>query len=104
MKIIGSTAKGYLVEATSYELMSVSGDDPKLTSIFNRTRDSALQIGIVIDVVAAWDRLGDLRRREEELRRQSSALRALADLIDGRLEFVTMPPTPAEPAEGATVG
>ncbi len=96
MKIIGKTSRGYLVEASDYELLRCSGhgsfrDVPgwRQTGSYN---DGTFQIGTEIKVTDTHDYLAKLRDNEASIRGGSKLLRAMADVIDAGLPTTIVPP------------
>lgn len=90
MKIIGQTDGGYLVEATAIELEQIAGYDVVSSTTRGGYRRSP--IGCYFDIGKAWRRIRDLDLRHNELGKAAGAMRALADMLTDKLEFVTLPP------------
>lgn len=109
MKIIGRTGDRYLVTATEQELARIAGFSYANTDFRNAMTkigafrpngygsDGKLVENVEIPVSDLFDRIAALRNREEEVKRASSSLRALADLMDGKLPSVVAPEPPPEP-------
>lgn len=102
MKIIGTTPRGYLVEAMSDELLEISGRDDRVQKALGYDwRPKLDAVGLEFNVNGAWRRLGDIRQREGQMRQTAASLRALADLIDGKLDFVKEPDPAAKASTDA---
>lgn len=98
MKIIAKTSNGYLVEAGLYELDEICAGECSVISQGSYRRD--VPCGTEFHVSAAWKRLRDLKYRQEEVARAAASFRAFADLLDGSLTVLTVPPEP-QPEKGA---
>lgn len=98
MKIIGQTDGGYLIEVTALELEQIAGYDVVNATTRGGYRRSP--IGCCFDIGKAWRRIRDLNSRHDELGKAAGAMRALADLLTDKLEFVTLPPEPPAETDG----
>jgi hypothetical protein len=79
MKIIGTTATGFLLDATRNEVVNITGEVyPTKT----------LTVGTVIDVGKIYNYLTKLSRLASHLTSIQSDLRQAADLLDGTPEFI----------------
>ncbi|RWX72526.1 hypothetical protein EOA24_00605 [Mesorhizobium sp. M2A.F.Ca.ET.039.01.1.1] len=112
MKIIGKTHAGYLIEASEDEIAKAAGYGGDYDGEWKSARPaphqggwgdsrSSLIIGSEIDVRAAHDFHSRIKRNEAQARSAAGILKAIAELIEGNLPGVVIPPAVIE-AEGAT--
>lgn len=97
MKIIAKTINGYLVEAGGWELDEICAGECSVISDAQYRRE--IPCGTEFHVSAAWRRLRDLKHRQEEVAKAAASFRAFADLLDGSLTVLTVPPEP-QPEKG----
>lgn len=102
MKVIASTGGTFLVEMTDTEIARAAGYpssyDDKFVRVTNRysPRDP-LAIGTEIKVAAAYDYHSRVAQHQDAARKSAGTLRALADLLDGSMPDVVIPPAIEEP-------
>ncbi|WP_336801661.1 hypothetical protein [Kaistia sp. MMO-174] len=109
MKVIAKTGFGYLVEMTEDEIAKAAGypyadgDFKKASGRESYSRDT-LQIGTEIKVAAAYGFHSRIAEHQDAARKSAGTLRALADLLDGSMPDVVIPPAQPEPqaAPGST--
>lgn len=105
MKIIGKSATDYLVEASEYELMlaagfnSVHNDGWKKLLAGTGWDAKYLPIGTVINVTAAYNFHRRIADHQDKARSSAAFLRGLADMLDGAMPDVIIPPTTEEPTK-----
>ena len=97
MKIIGTTASGYLVEATAIELAKAAGYStpdrcPGWTPSSRYYGAGDFQIGTELLPTEAAAYLEKLRTSQESVKKSELILRALADMLHGALPETIIPP------------
>ena len=108
MKIIGQTNDGFLVAMTAEEIAKAAGysgiyDEGWMTALKRAGRydRETPPIGMKIEVQAAYDFHSRVQQHEAAARKSAGTLRALADLLDGSMPSVVLPPPSTVPAEPA---
>lgn len=97
MKIIGRTARGYIVEATMEELADSAGY-ADVTAMPGWTPEPGYRfrgdfsIGTEIKPTEAHKYLQKLRDSEDKVRKSETLLRALADMLHTALPTTVIPP------------
>ena len=98
MRIIGRTGALYLVTISGDEIARVAGfhsvfngDFQQAMAAIGALRGGELAEGAEIPVSDLWQRLSDLRRHEQDVKKAAASLRGLADLMDGALPQVVAP-------------
>ena len=103
MKIIGKANGSYLVTMEERELSKAAGFAYSYDDFWNElirigaARKTAyggnheIVEGVEIPLSSIFDRLSELRRAEEEVKKKAPSLRALADLMDGNLPTASVP-------------
>jgi hypothetical protein len=80
MKIIAQTHTGFILEATTQEVIGLAGGDlPKSSRYVGEAGNS---VGMEFNVADCWSRIQSLRRNQDELKRVCGQLRAMADLLE----------------------
>lgn len=99
MKIIGKTAKGYLVEADPTELALCAGYSSFYAASVRGsgfTRDhngrELVALGAQIKVDATFRYLEKLRENEAKCKSSAAFLRGMADMIDAAMPTTIIPP------------
>lgn len=105
MKVIGTTATGFLVEATEAELANVCGAAYTFDAPWSPRKNPngrGLEVGTQIQVSPRFQRLSAIESGEEKVRSGAVAMRALADLAESSMPSAIVPPPPApeEPPAG----
>lgn len=102
MKILGKTRNGYLVEATTVELLNASGYSD--SAFYGREpipgadeHNRGFAIGADIKVSATFKYLEKLRANEEALVKAASMLGSLHDFVQAGLPSTVVPPDEEEP-------
>ncbi|TVR06675.1 MAG: hypothetical protein EA385_15265 [Salinarimonadaceae bacterium] len=100
-KVIASTGDRFLVEMSASEIAVVAGyrgaRDYQWQAIF---RGGEPPIGATIDVAAAYTFHARISENQDVARKSAGTLRALADLLDGAMPDVALPPAAEEAKEG----
>ena len=78
MKIVAQTAGGYLLEATAGEIAGLCGAD----TMPKRQYYPHDSIGIEFNINRCWDRIKNLKWKQDELKKVCGQLRAMAELLE----------------------
>ncbi|KQV31104.1 hypothetical protein [Rhizobium sp. Root1204] len=89
MKIIGETKDGYIVQMTKDEAAQASG---YYSSYSDDWRKLGAGVGTEIKFTAAISYHSQIRKHQDEARKSAGMLRALADMMDGVMPDVVIPP------------
>lgn len=99
MKIIGTAERGFIVEMTLEEIARAAGYSSAHDSNFiNSTGRRDLPIGTIIDVKAAYDYHSRMASHQAQARSSAGIMRAMADMIEGAMPDVILPPKPEKEA------
>lgn len=93
MKIIGETKDGYIVQMTRDEAAQSAGH---YSSYSDDWRRLGVGVGTEIKFSAAISYHSQIRQRQDEAKKSAGILRALAEMIDGGLPDVVIPPVPEQ--------
>lgn len=103
MKIVAVTANGYLIEATTRELVQISGDKCLDThpEHYDYNSRQTLRAGTEIKIGPIWDHIQKVTKHPDERKRIAEQLRAAAMVIETTMDVVDIP-APKEEKQPAT--
>jgi hypothetical protein len=95
MRIIAESSGGYVAEISHDELLKICGFPSQYSDAFKEfaqkhnvyamSRTGPLNIAVPCSIPVSdwWNRMSEIRRREEQLTNMADTLRGLADLVGG---------------------
>lgn len=106
MKVVAKTGHGFLVEMTTVEIARAAGYESAYDREWNKAIGNGQvysygepAIGATINVGAAYDIHSRILANEAKAKESAATLRALAELLDGAMPSVVIPPAEAAKPE-----
>lgn len=99
MKIVGYTATGYLIEATTRELVQISGDERLDThpEHWHHSKKQTLRAGTEVKIGSVWDHIQKVTSHAETRKRIAEQLRAAATVVETTMDVVDIPAEAEKP-------